>query len=119
MGKPSSWKNKTLMIEAEEELRMMGQNLRVARERRKLTVAELSKRLDVDRRVIDKLERGDPTVSFGALMQVLSFFGIVKGISQFLAPENDIEETILEARKFRKSLKAKKGKVFSKDELDF
>ncbi len=117
--KKSSWKARSLMIDAEEELKMLGQNLRIARERRKFAVTDLAKRLDVDRRVIDKLENGDPTVSLGALMQVLNLFGMVKGISQFAAPEHDIEEIILEARKFRNAIKTKKGKTFSKEELDF
>ena len=111
---------KSLAEDAEQELRLLGQNLYIARERRKISVTDLSKRLDVDRRVVDKIESGDPTVSLGALMQVLSFYGMVRGISQFAARENDIEETILEARKFRKSsARKKKGKVFSKEETDF
>lgn len=119
----TSWKAKPLTISAETELQALGENLRIARERRKMSVTDLAERLDVDRRVIQKLERGDPTVALGALLQALSVFGLARGFSQLIAPENDIETTILEARKFRRRRHAAgpgpDRPVFNDDELDF
>jgi transcriptional regulator with XRE-family HTH domain len=59
----------------------VGENLRLARLRRRLSTAQVSERAGISRPTLTAIERGDHTVSFGALAMVLFVLGL----------ENDLE----------------------------
>ncbi len=111
-----SWTQRALTLQAEEELKAMGRNIKIARKRRRIGVYELADRIGVNPRVISKIEKGDPTVSLGALIQVLDLLGMLKGLNAFLAPERDYQAARMEARN---ALGKPSQRVFSESELDF
>jgi|TARA_B110000908_G_scaffold78686_1_gene94405 transcriptional regulator with XRE-family HTH domain len=49
----------------------LGENIRLARKRRKLTMQEVSERAGISRSVLHRLEKGETSVSIGALFNVL------------------------------------------------
>jgi len=49
----------------------LGENIKLARKRRKLTSIQLSERAAIERATLRKIERGDPGVSMGAYFNVL------------------------------------------------
>lgn len=57
-------------------LQQVGENIRLARKRRKLTTLQVSERADIDRKTLYKIENGDPKVSFGAYFNVLRVLGL-------------------------------------------
>jgi transcriptional regulator with XRE-family HTH domain len=114
--KRHSWTQRALTLQAEEELKAMGRNIKIARRRRRIGVYELADRIGVNPRVISKIEKGDPTVSLGALIQVLDLLGMLKGLNAFLAPERDYRAAHMEARN---ALGRPSQRVFSESELDF
>jgi len=114
--KRHSWAQRTLTLQAEEELKAMGRNIKIARKRRRIGLYELADRIGVNPRVISKIEKGDPTVSLGALIQVLDLLGMLKGLNAFLAPERDYQAARMEARN---ALGKPPQRVFSESELDF
>lgn len=64
-------KNKTDKI-----LRELGENIRLARLRRKLSTQQVAERAGIGRRTLYEIERGKPTVSIGNYALVLSVFGL-------------------------------------------
>lgn len=73
---------KTLNPLLAQELRLLGTYLRQLRQKRRLTLVELSKRLVINPRTVSKIENGDPSVSFGTLINYLNILGLAKGIPE-------------------------------------
>lgn len=49
----------------------LGENIKLARKRRKLTTIQVSERAGIDRTTLYHIEKGNPTVSIGAYFNVL------------------------------------------------
>ncbi len=54
----------------------MGENIKLARKRRKLTSSQVAERADIARSTLYLVEKGDPSVSFGAYFNVLRVLGL-------------------------------------------
>ena len=52
-------------------LQQVGENIKLARKRRKLTTQQVAKRADIDRTTLYYIEQGKPSVSIGAYFNVL------------------------------------------------
>lgn len=63
-------------------LKELGQNLRLARKRRKLTAEQVAERSGIARSTLWNIERGDPGVAIGSYMQVLFVLGLEKDINK-------------------------------------
>jgi transcriptional regulator with XRE-family HTH domain len=57
-------------------LQQAGENIELARKRRKLTTIQVSERAGIDRSTLNRIEKGDPRVSFGAYFNVLRVLGL-------------------------------------------
>jgi transcriptional regulator with XRE-family HTH domain len=55
---------------------LMGQLIRAARIERKLSLAELAERGAISRGLVQRIERGDPGCSVGAVFEVAALLGI-------------------------------------------
>lgn len=60
-----------LPIKLKENLLIVGEQLRMARLRRKLTMEQVAERAQCSRLTIARLEKGNPAVSIGVLVRVL------------------------------------------------
>jgi len=78
-----------LSDEVRATLTIIGANIRLARKRRKLSVATLAERVFVSSPTIQKLERGDPTVSLGVLVTTLWILRLDGELKRLAAPELD------------------------------
>jgi transcriptional regulator with XRE-family HTH domain len=70
-----------LLPTLQQRLKDIGENLRLARLRRRLQAAQVAERAGLSRPTLRAIERGDPSVSFGAYASVLFCLGL----------ENDLE----------------------------
>jgi len=57
-------------------LEQMGENIKLARKRRKLTVMQVAERAGIDRSTLYYIEKGNPSVSLGAYFNVLRVLGL-------------------------------------------
>ena len=71
------------------QLAALGERLRAARLRRKLTQAILAERVGVALPTLRKLEAGDPSASLATVMRVLQALGLAQDIDQ-LAAQDDL-----------------------------
>ena len=54
----------------------LGENIKLARKRRKLTTIQVAERAGIDRSTLYQIEKGNPSVSMGAYFNVLRVFGL-------------------------------------------
>lgn len=60
-----------LMPDTEEILQEMGQQIKLARLRRNITMTMVAERANISRSTVSKVEKGDPAVSIGTYAAVL------------------------------------------------
>jgi transcriptional regulator with XRE-family HTH domain len=57
-------------------LQSVGENIKLARKRRKLTTIQVSERASIDRTTLYQIEKGAPSVSMGAYFNVMRVLGL-------------------------------------------
>ena len=71
----------TLLPQIKRLLSNMGENIRFARLRRKLSAELVSERAGISRPTLRAVERGDPGVSLGVFVSVLASLGLAQDIA--------------------------------------
>lgn len=66
-----------------------GSNLRDARRRRRISVALMAERASISRMTLNKIENGEPSVSFGSYAMVLFVLGLTDRLSELLDIRHD------------------------------
>jgi transcriptional regulator with XRE-family HTH domain len=64
-------KKQILFPKSEEILAQFGENIKLARKRRKITTTQVSERANINRSTLYQIEKGNPSVSMGAFFNVL------------------------------------------------
>lgn len=77
----SSRQMKLIHPQVSQELAFLGRYLRALRKKRSDTIEQMCERLNMNPRTIIKIEKGDPTVSMGAVMQYLNIVGLISGVA--------------------------------------
>jgi transcriptional regulator with XRE-family HTH domain len=70
-------------------IHQLGQDLEVARRRRRISQQLMADRMLVNRETVIRLERGDPTVSLSVLASALFVLGLTGRLEKLLGPESD------------------------------
>lgn len=82
-------------------LRLLGENLAIARKRRREPLKSWAQRIGVSEPTLMRIEKGDPSVSMGVYATALWLIGRSQAMAEFAAPENDqgaLEEDVRVAR---------------------
>lgn len=66
----------------------MGEHIKLARKRRKLTTIQVAERADIARSTLYLIEKGDPSVAFGAYFNVLRVLGLQEDILKLAADDD-------------------------------
>jgi transcriptional regulator with XRE-family HTH domain len=69
-------------------LENLGENIKLARLRRRLSTQQVSERADISRPTLSAIEKGKPSVSIGLYLQVLFILGLAE---DFLKVANEDE----------------------------
>lgn len=72
--------NAVLLPKLRKILTEMGENIKLARLRRKLTTEQISERAGISRSTLWQVEKGEPSVSLGIYLKVLFVLGLEKDI---------------------------------------
>src|SRR5579871_6585183 len=68
-------------------LQEFGENLKLARKRRKLTAIQVAERAGIDRGTLREVEKGNPSVSLGAYINVLRVLNLQEDILKVAADD--------------------------------
>ena len=77
----------TLFPKQVKLLEQLGENIRLAIKRRKLTQTQLAERTGLSKPTLRKIERGEGSVSIGHYMLVLSVLGLAEDFAQVAADD--------------------------------
>ncbi|GAA4026843.1 helix-turn-helix domain-containing protein [Actimicrobium antarcticum] len=86
----------------ERNLVRLGEHLRIARKRRKETLAGFSERMQVSVPTLRRMEAGDPSVSVAAYATALWLVGRVQFLGEIANPEADETALLRELRTIKK-----------------
>lgn len=102
------------------EIKRIGQNIQVARKRRKMSASALAVKANISRQSLLRIEEGDPSVGISKVFNVLNALGLLNGISNYVDPELDRAQALKEVQELRESKKkTNKTAVFTEDDLNF
>jgi transcriptional regulator with XRE-family HTH domain len=105
----------SLPPEVADALSHLGQNIGIARRRRKITLEEMASRMFVTRKTLSRLENGTPGVSLAVLASALWVLGFEKDLLEIAHPEKDKVGMYRERQRLPKRVRPSK----TKDDLDF
>jgi len=80
-----------------EALTRLGDNIRTARLRRRMTIEDLAERVGVSRRTMGDVERGKATTAIVAYLGALWALGLSEQMRDVADPDRDAEGKILES----------------------
>ena len=78
-------------------LNLLGENIKLARKRRQLTQKLVSERTGISRVTLRKIEKGDPTVSLGHYLSVLSVLGLANDLAN-VALDDELGRKLQDAK---------------------
>lgn len=82
-------RNKIVLLPKNKRiLETVGENIKLARLRRKLTMAQVSERAGISRPTLSSIENGSSAASLGIVLQVLLVLGLEKDL--LLLAEDDV-----------------------------
>ncbi|MBL0202730.1 MAG: helix-turn-helix domain-containing protein [Chitinophagaceae bacterium] len=69
-------KRQILFPKYQKIMQQIGENIKLARKRRKLTTIQVAERAAIDRSTLYEIEKGNPSVSMGAYFNTLRVLGL-------------------------------------------
>jgi transcriptional regulator with XRE-family HTH domain len=109
-------KNAILLPKLQRLLTEIGENIHLARLRRRFSAHIVAERAGMTRTTLRSIERGDPNVSFGAYARVLFTLGLEKDLS-LLARDDELGRKLQDIG-LPVRARAPKNKIRDKHELD-
>ena len=80
-------RNSVLLPKAQKVISILGENIKMARLRRKFSAQQVSERADISRPTLLSIEKGSPNVSIGAYVRVLMVLGLGDDIASVAADD--------------------------------
>ncbi len=93
----------------QEALERLGENIRTARLRRRLTQGELARRVGVSRFVVADIEKGKPSTGIAAYLGALWVLGLLDQMDAVADPARDEEGIMLERARSPKTARGRRS----------
>jgi len=90
-------------------LRKLGEDIGIARRKRRLTVAMMAERVGVAKSTYLRAEKGDPRVSLGVYAMVLFVHGFGDALADLIDPRRDSQGLLLDVERMPKRIRLKKS----------
>ncbi len=81
-------KKQVLFPKYQRILEQLGENIKLARKRRRLTTIQVSERAGIDRSTLYEIEKGTPSVSLGAYFNTFRVLGLQDDFLKLAADDN-------------------------------
>ena len=78
---------------AEQNLRIVGEQIRLARLRRDLSIAQIAERASCSELTVMRVQRGTPTVAIGIYLRILFALGLDESIL-YIAKDDEMGRTL-------------------------
>jgi len=108
-------KNAMLPLPVKRALRKLGQDIRDARRRRRITTAILAERASISRPTLSRVEKGDAGVSMGIYARVLFALGMAERLGELADVTSDEVGLALEEERLPQRVRHPRPKPASKD----
>ncbi len=105
-----------LPLSLRHTITQVGEHIRLARKRRGLTMQAMADRMFVTRKTLQRLESGDPGVSFGILASALLALGLENDLNHLANPETDRTGNMIDKQSHAKKQRIRASR---KIDLDF
>ena len=86
-----------LLPKAQKAISTLGENIKLARLRRRYSMQQVSERANISRPTLLSIEKGNPNVSIGAYIKVLMVLGLEKDIIN-VAKDDELGRKLQDAR---------------------
>src|SRR5690349_11943699 len=93
----------------EQALKRLGRDLRTARKRRRLTIAEVAQKIGTGVRAVADAERGKPSSSIATYAALLWVFDLLGGLESLANPAYDPEGVALSVAREPTRVRRKRG----------
>lgn len=100
-------KKPILLPKSQRIMAEFGQNIKLARLRRKLSLEQIAERANISRATLGEIEKGSPSVAMGAFFQVLFVMGL-EGDFLKLAQDDELGRKLQDANLIIKKRAPKK-----------
>jgi DNA-binding XRE family transcriptional regulator len=90
-------KSEPIPFEVSEVVKKLGENIRLARVRRRMRQDELAEKCRISRKTLYAIETGFPGIGIGTIFSVLWTLGLLDSAKLLAAPDQDEHGRILEA----------------------
>lgn len=106
-----------LPLSLRQKMAQVGQQIKLARKRRGLSMQEMADRMFVTRKTLNRLESGEPGVSVGILAAALLTLGLEDDLDHLARPETDQTANIIDRQRYDQKQRIRPAR--SKVDLDF
>jgi transcriptional regulator with XRE-family HTH domain len=83
----SATKKQVLLPKFQRMVAQVGENIKLARKRRKLTTVQVAERAGINRSTLYQIEKGNPRVAFGAYFNVLRTLNLHEDVLKIAADD--------------------------------
>ena len=103
-------KRKIFPPSARRALRSLGSDIRIARKKRRMPVADFAQRMGVSQGTLTRLERGEPGVSIGVLAMALTALGELGRLEEVLDVSRDDTGLLLDVTSLPQRIRGSRAK---------
>lgn len=100
--------NHVIPIPVRRALRKLGEDIKDARRRRRIPTSVMAERASISRTTLNKIEQGDPGVSFGNYSMILFILGMIDRLSELVDQTKDTIGLELETERLPKRIRLRK-----------
>lgn len=102
-------RNTVLLPRAQKTITVLGENIKLARLRRKYSAQQVAERANISRPTLVSIEKGNPNVTIGAYVKVLSVLGLENDILN-IATDDKLGRRLQDAKLIVKERAPKRNK---------
>lgn len=97
-----------LPARVKRSLKKFGEDLRIARQKRHLTVSMMAERIGVAKSTYLRAEKGDPKVTLGVYVMALFVLGLSEAFTNLIDPSKDEQGLLLDVGRLPKRVRSKR-----------